>query len=601
MCISNFRGNVRRALYSATIATSLFIVGSIFALSQHEGHHAPTLKPSSSQSSTNNKSSTKKRPKPSSTRRNNVTRQNSRKRASTTQQRGNHLKEGMDEASQQDRKVIRTYETQPTSKVTDGSHTQAGEHDHHQHMQSQPAQTNDQTVPSSTEDHNGHQTTQSPQSSIDSTQQDQQAGPVMRLEDLEAMALKNNPTLAQAVATIRAAEGRRRQAGLLPNPVIGYFGEELSFRALSQTSEHGIFVEQRIPLGGKLSKSKQIFAREREQAEIQAEAQKQRVLNSIRVLYFDALGAQRLVELRTDLARLSREAAEVSEELFNVGQADKPDLFEIQIEAQRAEIDRLKALSDREQVWRLLAAMVGNPELKPTRLVGNLEEGISTLNQETLLTTLLRESPEIKSAQVGVERARAVLARAKAERAPDLFLRGGIAYNNEILDEDNRKIGPEAVLEAGISVPIFNRNQGGIAAAQAELEIAERELQRLQLTLRTRLALSFREYSNASQVVEKYRTQVVPKARTAYEMYLSNFKQMAASYPQVLIAQRTLFQVQVEYSRSLIALRQSMIGLRGFLLTGGLEAINGGERAGEPTGEFTLGSGNESSSDSDNE
>jgi outer membrane protein, heavy metal efflux system len=245
--------------------------------------------------------------------------------------------------------------------------------------------------------------------------------------------------------------------------------------------------------------------------------------------------------------------------------------------------------------------MVGNPQLKPTQLAGNLEDGISTLDQETLLTTLLRESPEIKSAQVGVERARAVLSRAKAERVPDLFLRGGVGYNNEILDTDNRKVGAEARIEVGISVPIFNRNQGGIAAAQAELEIAERELQRLQLNLRTRLASSFREYSNASQVIEKYRTQVIPKARAAYDMYLSNFKQMAASYPQVLIAQRTLFQVQVEYARSLIALRQGMIGLRGFLLMGGLDAVNGGERAGEGTGGFTLGSGNESSGDSDNE
>jgi len=80
-------------------------------------------------------------------------------------------------------------------------------------------------------------------------------------------------------------------------------------------------------------------------------------------------------------------------------------------------------------------------------------------------------------------------------------------------------------------VPIFNRNQGGIAAADAELAIAERELDRLQLVLRSRLASAFREYRNAAQMVEKYRTQVVPRARQAYEMYLSSFRQMAAAYP----------------------------------------------------------------------
>ena len=58
-------------------------------------------------------------------------------------------------------------------------------------------------------------------------------------------------------------------------------------------------------------------------------------------------------------------------------------------------------------------------------------------------------------------------------------MRGGVGYNNEILDRDGRKTGLEGLIEVGVNVPIFNRNQGGIAAAEAELAIAERELDRL--------------------------------------------------------------------------------------------------------------------------
>jgi cobalt-zinc-cadmium efflux system outer membrane protein len=300
------------------------------------------------------------------------------------------------------------------------------------------------------------------------------------------------------------------------------------------------------------------------------------------MLYYDALGAQRLFDLRIELGNLAREAGEITKELYNVGQADRPDYLEIEIEIERAEIDLLRAKNDREEVWRVLGTMVGNSELRPARLAGNLEDGIASFDQDELLNTLLRDSPEIKAAQAGVERARAVLVRARAERIPDLFVRGGIAYNNERLESDGRKVGAEGVLEVGVNVPIFNRNQGGIAAAEGELAIAERELQRLQLLLRGRFASSFREYRNAAQMAEKYRALVIPKARASYDMYLSNFKQMAAAYPQVLIAQRTLFQVEAEYARALIQLRQSLVGLRGFLLTGGLDAV------GRP-GEFTEG------------
>ena len=61
----------------------------------------------------------------------------------------------------------------------------------------------------------------------------------MRLEELEAMAVQRNPTLAQAEAAVRAAEGRRRQAGLFPNPIAGYFLEEFAFRSPGETAEQG--------------------------------------------------------------------------------------------------------------------------------------------------------------------------------------------------------------------------------------------------------------------------------------------------------------------------------------------------------------------------
>jgi cobalt-zinc-cadmium efflux system outer membrane protein len=169
--------------------------------------------------------------------------------------------------------------------------------------------------------------------------QGQPQGQPMTLTDLERMALEGNPTLAQAEAAIRAAEGRRVQAGLMPNPIIGYSGEELAFRAIGEKSEHLGFIEQTIPLGGKLGKSRAIFAQEKNQAEQDAVAQRQRILNAVRVLYYQARGAQELVEVRTQLAKLARDAVKTTGELFNVGQADRPDAAQIRIEAERADLD----------------------------------------------------------------------------------------------------------------------------------------------------------------------------------------------------------------------------------------------------------------------
>ena len=98
-------------------------------------------------------------------------------------------------------------------------------------------------------------------------------------------------------------------------------------------------------------------------------------------------------------------------------------------------------------------------------------------------------------------------------------------------------------------------------------------------------------------MVERYRTAVVPRAREAYQTYLTNFRQMAAAYPQALIAQRTLFQVEVEYARALVQLRDTTVRLRGFLLDGGLDPLS---RPGDGTEGLKLRAPSEATADPDN-
>lgn len=396
----------------------------------------------------------------------------------------------------------------------------------------------------------------------------------LRLEDLERMALGNNPTVGQAAAAVRAAEGRRVQAGVYPNPIVGYQGEELALRPglFAEKSEHFLFAEQTFVTGGKLRLSRDVASHERTQAQLASEGQKLRLLNAVRGLYYEALGAARLVEVRRELARIGREAVDISDQLFNVGQADRPDVLEAEAEAERVELELVAAEHNRERVWRQLAAVVGNPTLPPSPLAGDLEAEVPVVDEQQLLGAMLRESPDMKIAQAGVERARAVLRRARAEAIPNVIVRGGFGYSLEAAERDGRATGPEAMIEIGIPLPIFNRNQGNIVAAEAELEAAEREVSRLGLALRARASAAAAAYRSAVATVERYQRRVLPRAHEAYTLYLDKFRRMAAAYPQVLIAQRTLGQARAAYVDALVAAWQNAVLLRGFLLTGGLDA-----------------------------
>ena len=391
------------------------------------------------------------------------------------------------------------------------------------------------------------------------------------LEELQQMALQSNPTFAQAAANVQAAEGRKKQSGLYPNPTVGYQGEQIrggSFHG----GEEGFFVQQDIVLGGKLGLNRKIFDQELKQAETEAEEQKLRVSTNVRIFYIQALAAQQTLELRQNLGKLADDAVETSHQLANVGQADAPDVLESEVEAQQAQLGVTLAEQNQQRVWKALAAVVGNPRLPLMKLEGKLED-TPPINAEELVEKIVNESPAVRIAEFGVKRAEAALAREKREPIPDLQLRGGMEQNGELLSgPGGRAVGLQSFADVGVRIPLFNRNQGNIATAKADAERARREVERVKLLLRERAAGVVQNYTYSQAAVDRYKNQMIPRARKAYEMYSKKYQGMAAAYPQVLIAQRTLMQLEVSYLIALESFATSSLSLQSYLLTDGLES-----------------------------
>ena len=68
------------------------------------------------------------------------------------------------------------------------------------------------------------------------------------------------------------------------------------------------------------------------------------------------------------------------------------------------------------------------------------------------------------------------------------------------------------------------------------------------------------------QAAAAYRDQMIPGAQQAYDLNLASFKQMAATYPAVLMSQKNLFQLQEDYLTALVRAWQSAVELQGLLL-----------------------------------
>jgi cobalt-zinc-cadmium efflux system outer membrane protein len=395
----------------------------------------------------------------------------------------------------------------------------------------------------------------------------------LNLAALEKLAVERNPTLLQASANIEAAQGRAQQAGLYPNPTVGYTGERIGAAGTAGEMQ-GLFIDQTIVTAGKLRLSRAKFAQEVSQTTALALAQEYRVLNSVRIHFFQLLALQRLLEVRGELLKVADDAVQTTEELVNVGAANQPDLLQARIEARQERVALENARTQYEAAARQLAAHVGAPELAGSRLEGDLEAVAPMPDFGATLAHLLEASPEIQVALAEIARTEIGLKREQVEPIPDLQMRVANGYDFETRRDVTS-------VQVGVRLPIFDKNQGNIRMASAQAAYAQAELRRVQLSLNQRLARAYARYRTAAATVKTYRKDNLPDAKKAYELYLESFRKRRAAWPQVLVAQRTYFQISVEYNEALAEMRSAEVAILGLLLVDGLNEPANAPSAGE--------------------
>ena len=327
-----------------------------------------------------------------------------------------------------------------------------------------------------------------------------------------------------------------------------------------------MFIDQTIVTAGKLRLSRAKYAQEVTQMAAQALAQQYRVLNGVRTRFYQLLAMQRLLDVRADLLKVAEDAVQTTEELVNVGcrQQTGPAAVGKRIEARQERVALEKVRAEYEAAWQQLTALVGEPSLPAGRLHGDLEAPAGVPEMEATLAHLLEASPEIQVARAEVTRNQIGLKREQVEPIPNVQVQVANGYDFETRNNVTS-------VQVGVRLPFFDKNQGNIRAARAQVAYAEAELCRVELSLRQRLARAYAQYRTAQATVETYRKDNLPDAKEAYELYLDSFRRRRAAWPQVLVAQRTWFQISVDYTEALDELRRAEVTILGLLLVDGLD------------------------------
>jgi cobalt-zinc-cadmium efflux system outer membrane protein len=347
------------------------------------------------------------------------------------------------------------------------------------------------------------------------------------------------PAVRAAAYEVSASEATIVQAGRLPNPELEYLREGQQAGTRTTTVQ----INQPIELGGKrqarvalaqgavgLAKSEQMVIR-------------QQVRSDVIVSYYEVLVGQQRQELARALGELARESVEVASKRVAAGKISPIDETKARLAAIDAATELNQATAQLGIARTKLGALIGKPADSVI-----LIELLDQLPQVKPLSALLAQAEGATS----VQRARSQLAAREAQtemeraaRVPDLTLSVGSQRDDQIGKR-------QAIVGLSVPLPLFNRNEGNLRAALRRTDKAREELAAAQVSATSELAAVYTRFEAARNEVALLRQDVLPNARSAYELTLKGFEYGKFPFLEVLDAQRTWFQAQSRQWNSML-------------------------------------------------
>lgn len=348
-------------------------------------------------------------------------------------------------------------------------------------------------------------------------------------------ALSQHPLLRAATAELDASDGAVRQAGLLPNPVLGVDQEDLR----SGTRTTTIQLSQTLELGGKRAARVALAQRGQDIAALDLLARRADIRADAVQAFFDALTAQERVKVADESLRIASSGVDAAVRRVTAGKVSPTEETRARVAQSTARIELRQAQAEHAAALRALAAATGMADGAVQRLDGDID-ALPLAPSAVDIVARLPDAPGLRRAQLEVQRADAGVTLARASGVPDVTV--GLGSKR-----DQQAGRSQAVISLSVPLPVFDRNQGGQLEALRRRDAAHASAQAEALRLRSGLLQMADLLQARREEAQALKREVLPGAQSAYEAARTGFELGKFSFLDALDAQRTLLQVRSQY------------------------------------------------------
>lgn len=378
------------------------------------------------------------------------------------------------------------------------------------------------------------------------------------VEQLVALALERSPELQAARAEIGVVAGQVTQAGLRPNPTLAASQEQGGGGMMTTT------VGAEWPLDLFRRPARVLAARSATEVTALAIRNRERLLASmVREQAGRLLAARRSLDVIDESLTAARRMRDLLERRVTEGGTPKLDASLASVDVMRLEAEAALAAGDVAAALIELKAIVG---LAPdaTLAIGDSLEGLAGAPAAPRLTptAALEARPDLREAIARIDFAEARAEQVRQEARTDVTLSAGytrLAFGFSQLGLDARgarvpihDIFHTVTIGARLSLPVRNRSQGTLAAAEAERQGAEALFTARQRAARAEIDAATAREREARRAVELYATSIRSLARQNVEVLLEAYDLGRFPLSDVLAEQRRYLDVEAGYTAVLM-------------------------------------------------
>lgn len=363
----------------------------------------------------------------------------------------------------------------------------------------------------------------------------------LSFRDAVSRAILFSPAIKAAFIEIDARRGEEAQSAVRPNPQLGLevenFAGNKGFGGF-QGAEETLSLAQTIELGDKRLKRLQAAQLDTSLAGWDHETLRVKVATDAAQAFVDVLIAQERVKVLGEFVSLAQKTRSSVEARVTGGKASPIELDRATVALARAEALQKGERARLTAAKRRLAALWGSTDTDFGSAVGRLGNGYATPSPEALMT-LLENNPLLARWGDEINRRAAQLDLEHAKAIPDITVGAGV---RTLQESDSTAM----VASLSVPIPLFDRNQGNIAAAERRIAKAENEHAATRNELYATLVDALGELNVAATELKALEKDVLPGAQRAYDKTKIGFDEGKFDILSVLDVQRTVFESRLE-------------------------------------------------------